>query len=260
MRVAWLRTGLLIVVAGLFVGGCVASGQYDDLKLRNRAQQERLDQLESELAAANLQMAQLQRQLAAANERANASTGSLREEIAALEQDIREKKKLIQAMQQRLVGGIALPPELSTQLEDFAAAHPELVSYEPERGMVKFKSDLLFDKGSDKVAASAEQTIKSLCGILTSDQAGEFDIIVAGHTDDIPIAKPETRQKHPTNWHLSVHRAISVEQILQDCGLKPERLSVRGFGEFRPAAPNQPGKKGNPVNRRVEIYIVPPGT
>ena len=42
-------------------------------------------------------------------------------------------------------------------------------------------------------------------------------------------------------------------------GLVPERGSVRGFGEFRPIVPNEPNKKGNPQNRRVEIYIVPKG-
>jgi len=34
---------------------------------------------------------------------------------------------------------------------------------------------------------------------------------------------------------------------------------VRGFGEFRPIVPNRAGKKGNPLNRRVEIYIIPKG-
>jgi flagellar motor protein MotB len=42
-------------------------------------------------------------------------------------------------------------------------------------------------------------------------------------------------------------------------GISSERMSVRGFGEFRPIAPNKPEKKGNPQNRRVEIYIVPKG-
>jgi flagellar motor protein MotB len=33
-----------------------------------------------------------------------------------------------------------------------------------------------------------------------------------------------------------------------------------GFGEYHPVAPNKPGKKGNQANRRVEIWIVPPGS
>ena len=35
----------------------------------------------------------------------------------------------------------------------------------------------------------------------------------------------------------------------------PTRLSVRGFGEYRPAAENAPDNKGNAANRRVgDLY------
>jgi chemotaxis protein MotB len=124
---------------------------------------------------------------------------------------------------------------------------------------VKLKSDLLFEPGSDKVAPSASDAVKSLCDILASEHAKQFDIIVAGHTDNIPIGKPETRAKHPTNWHLSSHRAISVLEVMARNEIAPERLSARGFGEYRPVVPNKPNKKGHPQNRRVEIYIVPKG-
>jgi chemotaxis protein MotB len=118
---------------------------------------------------------------------------------------------------------------------------------------------LLFESGSDNVEATAAKSIGTLCAILNSEQGRKFDIIIAGHTDDLRISKPATREKHPTNWHLSAHRAISVLDIMTNNQIAPERVSVRGFGEFRPVAPNQPNKKGNPQNRRVEIYIVPQG-
>jgi chemotaxis protein MotB len=144
-------------------------------------------------------------------------------------------------------------------LEDFARDN-DMVTYDASMGIVKFKSDLLFEKGSDVVSPTAIESVKSLCGILNTEQAKEFDVIVAGHTDDIPISRPETKAKHPTNWHLSAHRAISVADVMIDTGIVPQRVSVRGFSEYRPVAPNAPGKKGNPQNRRVEIYIVPKGT
>ena len=157
-----------------------------------------------------------------------------------------------------MVGGTKLPVELSTMLEDFAKGS-DMITYDPATGVVKFKSDLLFEKGSDVVAPSAVESVKSLCTILNSEQGKEFDIVVAGHTDDLRIARPETREKHPTNWYLSAHRAISVLDVMIENGIAPERISERGFGEFRPVAPNEPNKKGNPANRRVEIYIVPKG-
>ncbi len=112
-------------------------------------------------------------------------------------------------------GGTALPPELSTFLEDFAKANSGMVTYDAEKGIVKFSSDLLFNKGSDEVASSAAAAVKKLCEILNTPEAKDFDIVIAGHTDDIPIQKPETLKLHPTNWHLSVHRAISVEKIME---------------------------------------------
>jgi chemotaxis protein MotB len=162
-------------------------------------------------------------------------------------------------MQERLIlGGAALPVELSTMLEDFAEKH-DMVTFDSSRGVIRFKSDLLFEKGSDKVDSSAIPAVKSLCGILNSEEAKELDVIIAGHTDDIPIMKPETRVKHPTNWHLSAHRAIAVLNVMASNKIESKRMSVRGFGEHRPFVENKPNKGGNPQNRRVEIYIVAKG-
>ena len=118
---------------------------------------------------------------------------------------------------------------------------------------------MLFGRGSDVVAAAARKAVGALCKILNSEQGKDFDIIVAGHTDDMRIGKAQTRRKHPTNWHLSAHRAISVLNVMTNNNIASGRLSARGFGEYRPIAPNKPNKKGNPTNRRVEIYIVPKG-
>jgi chemotaxis protein MotB len=134
-----------------------------------------------------------------------------------------------------------------------------MITFDEATGMVKFKSDLLFEKGSDVVAAEAAELIKKLCEIVNSKAAEGFDVIIAGHTDDMPIRKTETMSQHPTNWHLSVHRAISVEKLMETNGINPKRLSVRGFGEYRPLEANEADKKGNPMNRRVEIYLVPVG-
>ncbi len=162
-------------------------------------------------------------------------------------------------MQEKLLlGGAALPVELSTMLEDFAKGS-DMVTYDSSRGIVKFRSDLLFELASDTVAASAVEAVKSLCTILNSEDGKKFDVIIAGHTDDIRIATAATRAKHPTNWHLSAHRAISVLNVMTSNNISPERLSIRGFGEYRPVAPNKPKKGGNPQNRRVEIYIVAQG-
>ncbi len=257
MRTVKLSVIFSLCACVLLVNGC--GSELQDLRIQNNTQQKLIDQLQAELAANTLRLEQMKKQLAAAQQTDSIEVESLQQQIAALEEDLAKKKELIASMQQRLLlGGAALPVELSTLLEDFAKQH-DMVDYDASRGIVKFKSDLLFDKGSDNVAASAIEAVKSLTAILNSEQGKKFDVIIAGHTDDIPIQKPETRAKHPTNWHLSAHRAIAVLNVMESNNIESKRLSARGFGEYRPIAANQPGKKGNPQNRRVEIYIVAEG-
>ena len=257
MRTVKLSAILSLCVLVLLSNGC--NSEMQDLRIQNNTQQKLIDQLQAELAANTLQLEQMRKQLAGAQQTDSIEVEALQQQIAALEEDLAKKKELIASMQQRLLmGGGALPVELSTLLEDFAKQH-DMVDYDASRGIVKFKSDLLFDKGSENVAASAIEAIKSLTTILNSEQGKKFDVIIAGHTDDIPILKPETRAKHPTNWHLSSHRAIAVLNVMESNNIEPKRMSARGFGEYRPIAENKPNKAGNPQNRRVEIYIVAQG-
>ncbi len=257
MRIVKLSLIFLLCVCVFLVSGC--GSELQDLRIQNDTQREQMAKHESELQVGALQLEQLKRQLASAQERGDIEIESLKQEIAALEVNLAKKKELIASMQERLLfGGAALPVELSTMLEDFANKH-DMVTYDSSRGIIKLKSDLLFEKGSDKVGSSAIPAVKLLCGILNSEEAKKFDVIVAGHTDDIPILKPATRAKHPTNWHLSVHRAIAVLNIMASNNIESKRMSVRGFGEHRPFVENKPNKGGNPQNRRVEIYIVAQG-
>ncbi len=257
MRLATVSLISIVCAAMIFSTGC-ATEQVKDLKMRNAEQQRRITELEGQLKAANLELDQAKRQLETLGGKGSVEMQAMQQKIAALEEDIAKKKALIEAMQKQLMGGVQLPAELSSMLEDWAKGS-DLVSFDAARGIVKFKSDLLFEKGSDVVAPSAAESLKALCRILNTDQAKEFDIIIAGHTDDLPIIKPETKEKHANNWYLSAHRAISVLDVMTANGLVPERVSVRGFGEFRPVVPNELNKRGNPQNRRVEIYIVPKG-
>ncbi|NQT02308.1 MAG: OmpA family protein [Planctomycetes bacterium] len=257
MRTVKLSLIFLLCVCVFLATGC--SSELQDLRIQNDTQRGQIAKLESELQVGSLQLEQLRRQLASAQGKSDINIESLKQEIAALEEDLAKKQELIASMQEKLLlGGAALPVELSAMLEDFAKGS-DMVTYDASRGLVKFKSDLLFEKGSDKVQSSAIQAVKLLCGILNSEEAKKFDVIIAGHTDDIPIGRPETRAKHPTNWHLSAHRAISVLNVMGSSKIDSQRMSVRGFGEYRPFVENKPNKKGNPQNRRVEIYIVAKG-
>lgn len=253
MKLARSLAAPLALTAIFALTGCVSQEQYRTCERRNQIQQERIAELESQIAGAQLQAQQCQQQL-----ELNAKKGGYwQQQLDALQQQLQAKNQLIQELTRKL-GETALPVELSSALADWAAqVGPDVVTYDEATGIVRFKSDLLFEKSQATVAPNVVPKLEALAGILRSPAAEGFGALIVGHTDDIPIERPETKAKHPTNWHLSAHRAIAVEEILAKAGMPSTRMAVMGMGEFHPIAPNQTGKRGNPLNRRVEIYVVP---
>ena len=86
-------------------------------------------------------------------------------------------------------------------------------------------------------------------GEILSKTTGE--IIIAGHTDNVPLSSGPFR----SNLGLSMARAGSVaEHLLASTSIDPKRLSTMGFGEYRPLASNDT-ERGRQKNRRVEIIV-----
>ncbi|MFT4585019.1 MAG: chemotaxis protein MotB [Gammaproteobacteria bacterium] len=76
-------------------------------------------------------------------------------------------------------------------------------------------------------------------------------IVVAGHTDNVPIKTARFR----SNWELSASRAVTVvHELLSDGTLEPDRFLVEGHGDAHPLAPNDTGVNRS-LNRRVEMII-----
>lgn len=121
---------------------------------------------------------------------------------------------------------------------------------EQERGLViSFKDALLFASGSDQINPAAASIIKQIGMSLVNIPNY---IRVEGHTDNLPI----NSQKFPSNWELSVLRASNVVHILQSqAQIPPERLSIIGYGEYRPLIANE-NEKSRSLNRRVDIVIL----
>jgi chemotaxis protein MotB len=140
-------------------------------------------------------------------------------------------------------------------LRALADANPDIFEYDEKRGMLRFKSDVTFDLGSAKLTAKAESVIAKVASILNTSEARDLEVRVVGHTDNVPIRKSSTAAQHPTNIHLSAHRSISVRDALAKDGVDANRFMVAGYGEFRPIASNS--ARGNEMNRRVELYLVP---
>ncbi|MBD3672482.1 MAG: OmpA family protein [Planctomycetaceae bacterium] len=146
--------------------------------------------------------------------------------------------------------------DLTKKFEELARLYPEF-EFDPETGVSKFHSDILFDSGSDKLKSTSKQLLNDFARLINDPAASQFHILVVGHTDDKPIAHSSTMQKHPTNWHLSTDRANSVVMALSKAGVKETRMGAAGYSMFQPVEPNR-NEASRLRNRRVEIYVLAP--
>ena len=112
---------------------------------------------------------------------------------------------------------------------------------------------VLFETGSSDLSEKGKKVLGSVADAL---RGGTASINVEGHTDDVPVGKPETLQKYPRgNIELSTDRALSVWEWLVKSGqLRESRLSVTGYGPHHPRVPNT-SDQNRFRNRRVEIRV-----
>lgn len=107
---------------------------------------------------------------------------------------------------------------------------------------------VFFDTGDARIKEEAYPILDPI-GHLIRDLPN--DIRIEGHTDIRPISTPQ----FPSNWELSITRAINVLRHLHSMGISPDRLSAAGYGSHKPIASNKTDL-GMSKNRRVEIAIL----
>jgi len=258
------RGGLLVILVSM--AGCASLEDFRQAQMDNRnliAEKAQLEQEVFDLRSANQGLRGRVDGMEDQIQSKDLLIANLQNENDNLERGVRQAQSLVERFADRpldkpVMVATILPAELDAALREFAAQHPESVSYDSAHGTVKWTSDLLFALGSDVVKDAAKSSLSQFSEIVKSAAAHGFDVLVAGHTDNVRIAREATRLKHPSNWHLSVHRAISVASELQSHSVAPTRIGVMGFGEYRPLSAND-SETNRSRNRRVEMYMVPSG-
>ena len=149
--------------------------------------------------------------------------------------------------------------EQRQQTEADAAVLTELLEEEINEGkidvetdgptiIIKIRERGSFTSGSATLDPGFLPTLDTI-GTALGEISGE--IVVEGHTDNIPINSVQ----FPSNFALSAGRALSVTSVfLNDPNISIDRLSLRGYGEVRPEDTNAT-RAGRARNRRVEIKI-----
>jgi chemotaxis protein MotB len=133
---------------------------------------------------------------------------------------------------------------------DGALQAPDVsVSVDREGVVIRMSGSYLFDSGRAELKPNSFAIMDAISAELRLEGN---DIRVDGHTDSTPIDSP----RYPTNWELSVARALAVTRYLTESdGIPAGRLMAAGFGEFRPLMAND-SRDHRAMNRRVEIHLL----
>jgi chemotaxis protein MotB len=142
---------------------------------------------------------------------------------------------------------------LQEKMKEEIAKGEVAVSQSGDRLRVDLVDKILFDSGSAQVSRRGENVLARVGAVLA--KIGGKQLHVSGHTDNQAISR-KLRKQYPSNWELSIGRAMNVVRFLQETGVPPERLVASGYGEHHPIASNR-SKAGQARNRRIEILLTP---
>lgn len=172
-------------------------------------------------------------------------TGSMR---SAFKANGSERLVTIEGIRSLDYGVFDIDRELRTALDKFDKIEG-ITTVIDERGLRLILSEsLLFDSGSATLKEKAKNILSSTVPVI---KRAKNHITIEGHTDNVPIRNA----RYPSNWELSVARAMSVLiYLIEEHKVDPSRLSASGYGEWRPIASNVT-PEGRAKNRRVEIIF-----
>jgi len=193
----------------------------DGQLLNKEAERKRLEQKNTELTALNDELGRSTKKLAQAKEE--------------LEKKSSEYENLAQSLKGEIQTGKIELSELKGKMT------------------VKMKDKILFASGSARIGKEGQDALAKVADAFKNLQ-GKI-VRVEGHTDDVPT---DPKSAFPSNWELSLARAMAVVKYMQDQGVDPTLLSAAGYGQYHPIAPND-SPENRSQNRRIEIVLAPAG-
>jgi chemotaxis protein MotB len=260
-----------VVTAMVFTTGCVSTkkfnalqSNYNKLYDRNSELTRQGEDCKTSLDRATVQITSLQEQINAEREHVRSLQSALDKcltsssqgnvNVSKLVDEINSSNKYIQELIASKNKSDSLNMLLTNNLtRSLSRDEMKDVDIKVLKGVVyiSLADNMLYKSGSYEISDKAGNTLAKIAKIITDYK--DYDVLVEGNTDNVPIAKPNIRN----NWDLSGLRASSVVQALQNnYGVDPKRLTAGGRGEYNPVASNDT-PDGKSRNRRTEIIITP---
>ena len=246
----------------MFFFACVSQKKYNSLETELADSRSQLEQVRAEKDDLVVEKNRLARDIELLREErqqleeTNRRLTEDNEQLAKRSQRLRvelEKQKSIAQLQEKVIHLLDdTQRTIQTSLkEQIAAKEVEIVEMQDEVKVVLLDK-ILYEPGSLEIHEKGKMLLSALAETVRSNS--DQQLVVAGHTDSVPISK-RLREIYPTNWELSAARAAAVVRYLQyQCELDPKRISLQAFSHYRPTASNQT-ERGRRLNRRIEIIV-----
>lgn len=246
--VPWLVTALVVLMSG----GVMYLAHRGTSQAEALAEQSRQSAVDAATRARDAEAARLQlEQKLAALEAERAQLATEKEQLSS------EKEQLSQTVQEQeaeLAKLKATYDDLQDKMKAEIAEGAIRLSHAEGRIQVDLVDKVLFDSGDASISARGQEVLTRLGSVLAKVE--DKSIQVSGHTDDSPPSQ-KLQSTFPSNWELSVARAVNVVRFLQDTGGVPaRRLVAAGYGQMRPVSTNAT-PLGRARNRRIEVLLMP---
>lgn len=262
---------ITILLGGLMVTGCVSKKQYAALDAQykdlgqlyhktqmelteSRAKVKSLEDMLDYERKNNAALKEAYAKLQASLDKSIAQNSQGNVNISKLVDEINASNRYIQHLVNTKNKSDSLNMVLTNRLtRSLSREEMKDVDVQVLKGVVyiSLSDNMLYKSGSYEISERAGETLSKIAKIIQDYK--DYEVLVEGNTDTDPISKPNIRN----NWDLSVLRASSVVQALQnDYGVDPKRLTAGGRGEYNPIADNSTAS-GKARNRRTQIIITP---
>ena len=274
-----MKKNLLFIslVAGCCIfSSCVSKKDLENCQLENKelnnkyqTAQEKLADVNAQLAASNARIQGLEEQLKGAKTAYSSLQGSLDKSLTASNQTTVNISKLVDQINEsnqymrHLVEVKSKSDSLNMVLTNnltrsLSKEEMKEVDVQVLKGVVyiSLADNMLYKSGSYEINDRAAETLSKIAKIIKDYK--DYDVLIEGNTDNVPVNASAASMKNiRNNWDLSCLRASSVVQALQNqYGVDPKRLTAGGRGEYNPITANTT-EVGKQRNRRTQIIITP---
>ncbi len=258
----------VLLLSMLLSAACVTQGTYEELLMDRDATaqresslraevaqlEQRIDLLETtseSLSSERIQLIDEMETLSLEREVMIASLKSLQEAREQLSGELSSRTSELDRRNQELQALTGTYEGLVEDLESEVSSGRIQIEQLKEGVRLNLPQEVLFPLGSSKLAPEGEAVLHKVASSINTD---EYRVEVQGHTDNLGI-HGALAKRYPTNWELAGARAARVVRLLEEGGVRPDRLTAVSMGSHQPVASNE-SEEGRALNRRIEIRLL----